>query len=134
VLTSSCNWCSRDNKNPKPFVCKSCWESYGDSYAESDKCRRRPPTRTNGCRHRRTNPRTICCIYDFSCRIQIGAYFDFKLDTIYFSGKMSLGSNALNRIGGFVRGFVGFEGRVVLKIVLCVDTLFSHPTENRIGI
>jgi hypothetical protein len=40
VLTTSCNWCLKDNQNPKPFVCKSCTESYGDSYAESDTCRR----------------------------------------------------------------------------------------------
>jgi hypothetical protein len=30
----------KDNQNPKPFVYESCKESFFDSYAESDTCRR----------------------------------------------------------------------------------------------
>jgi hypothetical protein len=38
ALTSGCNWCRNTNRNPKPFVWKSCAERYSDSYAESDTC------------------------------------------------------------------------------------------------
>jgi hypothetical protein len=43
VLTSSCNWFPKDNRTPKPFVCKSCTESYDDSYAVSYLCRQDRP-------------------------------------------------------------------------------------------
>jgi hypothetical protein len=36
----SCNWCMIEKIKPNPFVCKTCEESYGDSYDESDTCRR----------------------------------------------------------------------------------------------
>jgi hypothetical protein len=48
VLTRSWNWCPMEDWNPKPFVCKS----YGNSYGESDMCRRPlagSQTQTSGC-------------------------------------------------------------------------------------
>jgi hypothetical protein len=49
VLTSgcNCNWCPKNNQNPKLLVCKSCTESYANLYTDLYTCRQPPKQQTN---------------------------------------------------------------------------------------
>jgi hypothetical protein len=67
MQTDYCNWCQIKNWILIRFVYKLCTEWYGDSYADSDTCRRLLSQSLIFFRRKRESTSVFCILYSVIC-------------------------------------------------------------------